>query len=185
MLYIIRHGRTDWNDKKKLQGWTDIPLNENGRQMAIEAGIKAKNVHFDICFCSPLVRAIETARLFLNGRDVPIVIDDRLKEMGFGICEGIENVYEREDIPVNIFFRQPQNYRGVKNGETIEELVARTSDFLKDKVKPLLDEGKDVLIVGHGATNSCIINQIRKLPLEKFWNEDISNCKLIKLCSDI
>ena len=65
MLYIIRHGKTDWNELHKLQGRTDIPLNENGRQMAREAGQRYKEVHFDICFCSPLVRAKETAELLL------------------------------------------------------------------------------------------------------------------------
>ena len=47
MLYIIRHGKTDWNLKHKLQGRTDIPLNEEGRQMAIEAGARYKDTHFE------------------------------------------------------------------------------------------------------------------------------------------
>ena len=57
MLYIMRHGKTDWNAKHKLQGRTDIPLNEEGIQMAEQAKEKYKDVNFDICYCSPLVRA--------------------------------------------------------------------------------------------------------------------------------
>ena len=72
MLYIIRHGKTDWNLKHKLQGRTDIPLNDEGRAMALEAGERYKDVHFDVCYCSPLIRARETAELLLKGRDVPI-----------------------------------------------------------------------------------------------------------------
>ena len=57
MLYIIRHGKTDWNEKRKLQGRTDIPLNDEGRKMAVEAGEAYKDVHFDVCYCSPMLRA--------------------------------------------------------------------------------------------------------------------------------
>ena len=57
MLYIIRHGKTDWNIRHKLQGRTDVPLNDIGRQMARDAHDEYLNVHFDYCFCSPLKRA--------------------------------------------------------------------------------------------------------------------------------
>ena len=80
MLYIMRHGRTDWNDAYKLQGRTDIPLNDAGRRMAQEAAQRYREVSFDVCFCSPLIRARETAEIFLKGRDTPILFDDRLKE---------------------------------------------------------------------------------------------------------
>ena len=81
MLYIMRHGKTDWNAKHKLQGRTDIPLNEEGIQMAEQAKEKYKDVNFDICYCSPLVRAKQTAEIVLEGRNIPIVYDDRLMEM--------------------------------------------------------------------------------------------------------
>ena len=93
MLYIMRHGKTEWNELHKLQGQTDIPLNENGRKMAREAGKRYREIHFDICYCSPLIRAKETAELVLEGRAVPIVTDDRLMEMCFGEYEGIENSF--------------------------------------------------------------------------------------------
>ncbi|MBR3041256.1 MAG: histidine phosphatase family protein, partial [Eubacterium sp.] len=90
MLYIIRHGKTDWNNLHKIQGRTDVPLNEEGRAMAREAAVEYKNVHFDVCYCSPLIRAMETAEILLEGRDVPIITDDRLMEMCFGVYEGVE-----------------------------------------------------------------------------------------------
>ena len=88
MLYIMRHGKTDWNIQHKLQGRTDIPLNEEGRQMAKQAREDYLNIPIDICYCSPLIRARETAELVLQGRNIPILYDDRLIEMGFGIYEG-------------------------------------------------------------------------------------------------
>ena len=68
MLYIMRHGKTEWNERHKLQGRTDVPLNEAGRAMAEAAREEYREVHFDICFCSPLVRARETAEILLRGR---------------------------------------------------------------------------------------------------------------------
>lgn len=181
MLYIMRHGKTDWNAKRKLQGCTDIPINDEGREMAIAASEEYKDVHFDVCYCSPLIRARETAELVLKGRKIPIIIDDRLREMGFGIYEGIENSFDIPDCPVNVLFFEPQNYKGVEGGETLDDVFKRTGDFLKEVVEPDLAEGKDVLIVGHGAMNSTIVTQIRNNPVSELWKEGIPNCKLIKL----
>ena len=181
MLYIIRHGKTDWNVAKKLQGWTDIPLNDEGIKMAEDAAKNNSEIHFDICFCSPLKRARQTAKIFLEGRNTPIVIDERIKEMGFGEYEGITNSFEDSSCPVNVFFTDPKNYKGSKNGESTKDLLDRTRDFLEDKVYPLLNEGKDVLIVGHGAANSSIICQYLNRDVDEFWKESIDNCKLINL----
>ena len=181
MLYIMRHGKTDWNLKHKLQGKTDIPLNEMGRQMASEAGRLYGDVHFDVCYCSPLTRARETAALLLEGRDVPIIVDDRLAEMGFGIYEGIENVFEKPECPVRELFFNPAAYKAVGGAESLEELIARTRAFLEDTAYPLVNEGKDVLIMGHGAMNSALIGQVRNTPLKDFWVEGIENCRLIKI----
>jgi len=181
-LYIIRHGKTDWNEIHKLQGRTDVPLNESGIKMAEEASERYKDVHFDICFSSPLIRAAETARIVLKGRDIPIIYDDRLKEMCFGIYEGVEHVLHIPDCPLLVFFKDPANYKNPPEGaESIDDLFKRTGEFLDDKVYPLLDEGKDVLIAGHGAMNSSIICRVKKYPIKDFWKEGIENCKLIQL----
>lgn len=181
MLYIIRHGKTDWNEIHKLQGRTDIPLNDEGRQMARDAAKEYGDIHFDVCFCSPLCRARETAELLLEGRNVPIVIDERLKEMSFGIYEGVENSFAIGDCPVNVLFQHPEEYSPVPEGESLDELYARTGEFLREVVNPLLEEGKDVVIVGHGAMNSSIVCQVRNIPLKDFWSAGIPNCKLMKL----
>ena len=182
MLYIIRHGKTDWNDRHKLQGRTDVPLNEEGRRMAEEAGKAYRDVHFDVCFCSPLIRAKETAEILLRGRDVPIQYDDRLMEMSFGSFEGLENSFDIPDCPINVLFFTPEQYVSPPGGaESLDDLFARTGAFLEERVNPLLQEGKDVLIVGHGAMNSSIVCRVRNLPRSRFWSAGIENCKLMQL----
>lgn len=181
MLYIMRHGKTDWNVIHKLQGRTDIPLNDEGRKMAEIAGKEYRNVNFDLCYCSPLIRARETAEIVLQGRNIPILYDDRLKEMGFGIYEGIENSFQIPDCPVNVLFQNPSQYVAVEGGESFEELFARTGSFLKEVITPALEENKDILIVGHGAMNSSIVCQVKGIPLDRFWETGIENCRLIRL----
>ena len=68
-IYLIRHGETSWNTLGRLQGRTDIELNENGIRLAKITGEKLKDVHFDLAIASPLKRAYETAGLVL-GSDV-------------------------------------------------------------------------------------------------------------------
>lgn len=181
MIYIMRHGKTDWNVWHKLQGRTDIPLNEEGRQMALAAGKSHAHIPIDVCYCSPLIRARETAELFLQDRDVPIHIDERLIEMGFGEFEGGDFSNQPAEHPMSLFFKQPERYVPGEGGETFEQLFARTGDFLQNVAYPLDAAGKNVLIVGHGAMNSSILCQRRGLDVTHFWDAGIENCKLFQL----
>ena len=69
-LYMIRHGQTEWNKEKRLQGRVDIPLNAYGIQLAEETRDGLLGVRFDIAFTSPLKRAKKTAQILLEGQDV-------------------------------------------------------------------------------------------------------------------
>ena len=142
-LYIIRHGKTPWNEMHKLQGQVDIPLSEVGIKLAEEAAVRYRDVHFDICYCSPLKRAEETARILLDGRDVPVFYDDRLKEMNFGICEGITGYFDDNGSPVSDFFNRPEKYDNPPEGaESMDDLFERTGKFLEEKVYPQLEKGQ-------------------------------------------
>ena len=112
---------------------------------------------------------------------MPVIIDDRLAEMGFGIYEGTEEVFEKPECPVRVLFFNPEKYEAVGGAESLESLIKRTSEFLDEVAMPLVNEGKDVLILGHGAMNSAVIGNIRHKELKDFWAEGIENCKLIKL----
>lgn len=181
MLYLMRHGQTDWNIAHRLQGCQDIPLNDTGRAMAKAAKSACDVIHLDICFVSPLCRARETAETVLHGRDIPIIIDDRLREIGFGNFEGTENASEDRNHPLWTLFHEPARYTAPPGAESLEALYARTGEFLHDTVYPYLAQGKDILIVGHGAMNLSIINQVRDIPLERFWEGLMNNCQLLLL----
>ncbi len=182
MLYIMRHGQTDWNVRHKLQGSTDIPLNDEGRRMAEESAVKYRDLPLDECWCSPLVRARETAEILLRGRNIPIRTDDRLREMSFGQYEGTENVFHKPECPIWLLFKDPEKYTAPAGGaESFEELFDRTGAFLQEVIDPLMAQGKNVLIVGHGAMNLSIVNRIRGVPLQDFWKEPMQNCTMLRL----
>lgn len=180
-FYIIRHGQTDWNKVYKLQGRTDIELNENGKNMAREAREKYKDIDIDVCYSSPLKRAYETAEIIFGDRNIPIIKDDRLMEMCFGKYEGAVKVMETPGHPMGVFFRDPVNYHADESGESYEQLYERTRGFIDEVLLPELEAGKNVVVVGHGAMNLSIINQLKNIPLKDFWNYFQGNCELVEV----
>ena len=80
-IYMIRHGETDWNKMKRLQGVTDIPLNACGIELAEKTAEGLKNVPFDRIYTSPLIRAKKTAEIIRGDRPVELVVTDGLKEI--------------------------------------------------------------------------------------------------------
>lgn len=183
MLYLMRHGKTEWNALHKLQGRTDVPLCGEGRAMALKAGEEYRGVHFDVCYSSPLIRARETAELMLKGRDVPILIDERLAEMAFGEYEGMEYGVLGPPSPISVIFTHPEKYvEPIGGAETFPELFQRTGSFLKEVIEPQMKKGKDVLIVGHGAMNASLVCQIKNIPIERFWDCGLEQCRLMALC---
>ena len=74
-IYLMRHGETDWNKARRLQGQSDVPLNEFGIELAIKTAEGLKNVDFDAAFSSPLKRALVTAQTVLGDREVPLVTE--------------------------------------------------------------------------------------------------------------
>lgn len=181
MLYIMRHGQTDWNFVHKLQGNTNTVLNETGRAMARAAREKYPDLPIDVCYVSPLSRAQETAEIFLEGRHVPIRTDLRLREFSFGSHEGDQNIFEQPEHPLYPFFKDPEHYRAQDGAESFEELFARTGAFIEDTLKPELAAGKNVLVVGHGGMNLSIVNRIRQVPVSDFWRYHFGNCDIMAI----
>lgn len=181
MIYLLRHGQTDWNKEHRLQGRIDIPLNDEGKKEAFLASEKYQQIKFDVCFSSPLIRAYETAKIVLRNKETLIYKDDRLMEMCFGSFEGMANVWNNKNLEIYNLFNKPSMFKGGCNIETFEELFKRASSFLTDVIFPLLKENKNILIVSHGALISCIISIINNQKLDDFWNNLIKNCELIEI----
>ena len=136
-LYIIRHGETEWNVLKRFQGRSDIPLNDEGRRLARITAEALREVPFSRIYTSPLKRAYETAMIIKADRDIPVIEEPRIIEIGFGEYEGLCCGKEHYNIPdpdfMN-FFEKPEAYKPPRGAEGIDELKARTADFLQEIV---------------------------------------------------
>lgn len=141
-IYLLRHGQTDWNKAGWVQGRYDTKLNDTGRQQAREAHEALKDIRIDVCYCSPLGRAKETAEITLEGRGVPVVFDDRLVEMAYGVYEGTHwmgEAYQKNRRMLAMRF---------PGGESYLDVAHRAFSFL-DEIQKEAKE-KNILIVCHG-----------------------------------
>lgn len=185
-LYVVRHGETDWNKLRKVQGHSDIPLNEYGRLLARQTADGMKDIQFDLAFTSPLVRARETAEIILRGRDIPIYDEPRIQEMGFGVCEGMccrgENRDPGSD-EFNKLFTDTANYKVPKGGESIEQLEERIQDFLDELCSSKELRDKTILVATHGAALTAMLNCINgQKDAAQFWGKGVPrNCSVTEV----
>lgn len=179
-LYIMRHGETDWNKEKKIQGRVDIPLNEKGRALTRITAEKLQNIPFAAVYTSPLMRAKETARIIVGERKIPFIEDDRIAELCFGEGEGMRARDDKNGHYVSVFenfFCHPEKYEPLPGGETLEHLCERTGTFLNDLIHMPEWKDKTLLISTHGAAMRGIMNNVRKESIENFWmGKLLDNC---------
>lgn len=175
VLCFLRHGQTDWNLQFKMQGREEVPLNETGIAQAKEVarGLKKAKDEAGITWTkiisSPLSRARDTAEIIKNevGCD-EFYTDERIIERDFGELSGL--VYEEYSRAT--FNNVPE----IKTVETIESLMERANDFIRDNVK----KGERVLIVTHGAITRIFARNAKKSPsIPEDFEHSIKNCHLV------
>jgi len=142
MIYLVRHGQTDWNVEKRLMGLTDISLNESGILQAKLLGKEASQLKIDRIFSSNLLRAKETAEIINKFINVDISLDERLKELNYGVIEG-KILKEISSECWDQFNLHPEQLRA----ESFESVYNRIKSFFGDLIKKNLS---NVLIVTHG-----------------------------------
>lgn len=173
-FYIIRHGVTEWNAQFRIQGAADIPLAEEGIRLAKLTGKALEEIDFDICFTSPLSRARQTAELVLGSRkdSVPIIEDERIKEINFGVLEGVQcKDAEGNFISAEFaeFFNSPVTFERPENGENIADICARTKDFWEEKIADSSLQDKTILVASHGCAVRALLQNVYKDD-KGFWH---------------
>ncbi|WRP04849.1 histidine phosphatase family protein [Rossellomorea aquimaris] len=149
-ICLVRHGQTEWNLLGKLQGQTDIPLNETGKLQAEECREFLKKSQWDVLITTSLMRARKTADIINESLELPIVEMDHFKERHFGEGEGLSREERDERFPDFIF----------PNMESYEELIQRIQDGLKEIHAQF--PGKKVLLVAHGAVISAVLREFHE-----------------------
>lgn len=141
-ILLTRHGQTDWNVEGKIQGKTDIELNETGIKQAEAIREKLLNEKIDVIISSPLKRARKTAEIIGIQRNIPIIIDSEIEERCFGEFEG----KKVKEINLDGIWDYKLN-KQCEGLECIQNLFRRIEKFL-EKLKQKYDN-KTVLLVTH------------------------------------
>lgn len=184
-ILITRHGKTDWNVLGKIQGQTDIELNDVGRKQAEETGKLIKNENINLIITSPLKRAKETAQIINKNFNVTIIEDCRLMERKFGQSEGLTKNDIRQLKENNHEINDVWNYnKNIEfNGmEKMQDFCNRIYKFLDDVIKKYKE--KNILLVTHGGVTVPIKYYFMNEPLDNFCDRDnikgLKNCEIIK-----
>ena len=156
ILYVVRHGQTEWNLEHRCQGISDIPLTDKGIEEAKELQELVKSLDIDVVISSPLSRARETAKILVDNK-LPVNIDDRIIERDWGMNEGakIDEVDQIDcwDVILNT---------NVQNIERVQDFMKRVSEFLED-IKVRYPD-KKVLVVAHSAVLRVIHYLLGTIP---------------------
>ena len=139
MLYFIRHGQTDWNLQKKIQGITDIPLNETGIREAQSAAVEIAKKKWNRMISSPLSRARQTAEILNKDIGFPIETDERLCEFDLGDLEG----QPLSHLTPSVWQALAENPQSL-NAEGLPAAYARISAFMQE-----IPKEPDTLVVMH------------------------------------
>jgi len=141
MIYLVRHGQTDWNVEKKTQGHADIPLNEKGRKQAKSLSSNISKLGVEKIVSSDLLRAKETAEILNKVFGVSLVFDKRLREINYGDLEGIPRDTLKPEM-WDIFNKTPEKL----NAEPFVDVFTRIKTFFDE----LSDTNENILVVTHG-----------------------------------
>jgi len=161
-IYLARHGQTDWNAARRLQGGSDVPLNDTGRAQAQALVVRLDGVTLDAIYSSALTRSRETARVF-EGR-APIEALDGLNERRMGKFEGVYLDGRDPELEAEYRRRTADPDDSLEGGETTREHLARVRASIEEILRR--HPSGTVLVVGHGGTNQLVLGVLLALPLE-------------------
>jgi probable phosphoglycerate mutase len=162
-LLLARHGETDWNRELRIQGSSDIALNELGHEQARRLAAELEDVELDAIYSSDLARARETAAAVASTHGLEVRLDARLRERSFGSWEGLT----REDIA-----EFPEGSR--HDGESDDEVRARVLAAIEEIARS--HPGQQVLVVSHGGALNTLWHHALGVRVER-WE----NCAVYKL----
>jgi probable phosphoglycerate mutase len=176
---LVRHGETDWNTERRLQGQIDTSLNANGQEQARLLGqaLAASGKHFDALYVSDLTRTRQTAEAVCRLNTLSPVFTPALRERHFGCFQGMTYPEAEQRIPLDYHrfkSRDPAYTPG--NGESLASFSQRIEDFLLHAANR--HPGQTLLIISHGGVLDIAYRLARQLPLTHTRDFPIPNAAL-------
>lgn len=182
LIYLIRHGETDWNIKQRCQGFSDIPLNANGRRQAeaIARSLSCEEIH--AIYSSTLKRANETASIIAKYHQAVVQATPALCELNQGDFEGLtlsELIQNHSDF-LEGWLREPADVK-IPGGESLREMQTRAWAKLEEIIDSHPDE--NIVVAGHNLCNLALLCHIMNIGLNHFRriHQDVASVNVIEI----
>ena len=185
-LHLIRHGQTDWNEERRVQGQSESRLTKLGEEQASALGKKLNLIDFDKVFCSSSLRARQTAENLFTGTELQIEYLDTLREIFLGPWEGIlyDEIEQREPDSFRHFWEEPHLF-DVSGAENFFDLQTRALNTIFHIAKT--HPNQCIVIVSHGALIKTILCYAEGRSMSELWSPPhMHNCahSIIKINKD-
>ncbi|OCA96488.1 phosphoglycerate mutase [Clostridium beijerinckii] len=157
VVYLTRHGQTEWNIERRLQGRGNSPLTQAGIARAMELRDRIKDIDIDVIYSSPIERALVTANIIKGEKKIEVITNDGLMEMCFGDYEGRrtdEVMKENPEWNIDLIMNGDVNLCA-PNGETLGCVRTRISETMDKLIEK--NRGKTIFIVAHGITLKALM----------------------------
>ncbi len=177
-LLLARHGESVWNETRRFQGATDVPLSGRGREQARALGRALRRFRPAVAYVSPLERARETAAIALDGTGVPLLPIEELRELSLGAWEGCswEEIRALEGDPYQAWVRNPLECPP-PGAEPLPAVQRRVLAAMA-RIARAHPDGDDVLVVAHGGVIGVYACHLLGCSFNSLWRLRIDNASL-------
>ncbi|AVR02760.1 2,3-diphosphoglycerate-dependent phosphoglycerate mutase GpmB [Pluralibacter gergoviae] len=179
-VYLVRHGETQWNAERRIQGQSDSPLTALGERQAQQVGERVRTLGITHIIASDLGRTRQTAEIIASACGCGITFDPRLRELDMGVLEQrfIDTLTEEEELWRRQLVNGTPDGR-IPQGESMQELGERVSAALQDCLE--LPKGSRPLLVSHGIALGCLVSTILGLPAYAERRLRLRNCSVSRV----
>ena len=179
-VYLVRHGETQWNAERRIQGQSDSPLTEKGVQQAWQVAERARTLGITHVITSDLGRTQQTARIIADACGCDVMLEPRLRELDMGVLEKrhIDTLTETEEGWRRTLVNGTEDGR-IPEGESMQELSVRMHAALAECLK--LPAGSRPLLVSHGIALGCLVSTILGLPAYAERRLRLRNCSISRV----
>jgi len=183
LLYVTRHGETEYNVLGRYCGSTDIPLNDIGIAQAHELSERLQGMRFDVIVSSPMLRARQTADIVCAAINMPYTVYEQFTERNMGVYEGLTREEARERFP-DLWNRQCTSKidDAPDGGETLTQACGRIDGGLNMLRQDY--QGKSILLICHGFAARAVHRYCRNLTFEEMASFVLGNCDVVNYVLD-
>lgn len=171
VLHFVRHGETDWNAERRIQGQLkEVALSVNGRQQARAIADELATTNATLIIASDLDRTMQTAEIISERLQLPIVAEPALRERHFGITQG--QFYADVADLVHEWWKHADHR--VEGGESNREVYERVSRYLQRLIAD--PPGRELILVTHGGTMNMALAWLDRVPVDAYEFQRFENC---------